>query len=274
MQYKIQTQFEKEDSRVEKVKVVVVDDNREIRGIIKQYLDSQNDVEVVGVAGDGMQALELLNQVEADVMVLDIIMPELDGFGVLERMSSCTGKRPDVIMLTALGQEDLVRKAINLGAKYYMVKPLDLGVLTQRVVELGRMKNQTVLSVPPIAAAAPQPARSLEEKITSIFLTIGIPAHIKGYHYLRYAVKLAVENNDIISRITKELYPSIAKHFDTTPSKVERAIRHAIEVAWNRGKIENINQLFGFHVYTKSDKPTNGEFIALVADKLIMEKSA
>jgi len=145
-------------------------------------------------------------------------------------------------------------------------------MILSRIREVAGSPKATVRRSVPVVNQQPQ--RNLEERITSIFLTIGIPAHIKGYHFLREAIKMVVENNDIINRITKELYPGIAKKFNTTPSKVERAIRHSIDVAWSRGKVENINQLFGYTVYDKNDKPTNGEFIALVADKLSMEYSA
>ena len=147
-----------------------------------------------------------------------------------------------------------------------MVKPLDMDILKARILELF---NPGADSLPRMS----YPQKSLDEKITSVFLTIGIPAHIKGYHYLREAVRMVFYEPDLINRITKELYPGIAKRFSTSASKVERAIRHAIEVAWTRGRIENINQIFGYNIYGKNDKPTNGEFIALVADKLIMERA-
>ena len=163
-----------------------------------------------------------------------------------------------------------MHKACNLGANYYMVKPLNVESLYKRTLELLGLKNGQRLT----GSVSVPVAKPLDEKITNVFLMVGIPAHIKGYHYLRYGVRLVVENSGIINRITKELYPAIAEHFETTPSKVERAIRHAIDVAWSRGKIENINRIFGFNICTKNDKPTNGEFIALVADKLSMEQSA
>ena len=163
----------------------------------------------------------------------------------------------------------MIRKAIGLGAKYYMVKPFDMDMVMKRIRELAGGQAFVKISAP-----VPDKGKNIEEKITNIFLLIGIPAHIKGYHFLREAIKMVVENGDIINSITKELYPGIAKKFKTTPSKVERAIRHAIDVAWNRGKVENINQLFGYKVYDSNDKPTNGEFIALIADKLNMERSA
>jgi len=201
---------------------------------------------------------------------MDMIMPQLDGLGVLEHLSTAGLQSfPSVICLSAVGQEDLIRRAIELGAKYYMVKPFDLGMMVKRIREVMRKVEPAKANV-----ASAGKSENLEERISNIFLTIGIPAHIKGYHFLREAIKMVVENSELINHITKELYPGIAKKFNTTPSKVERAIRHAIDVAWSRGKVENINKLFGYVVYSKNEKPTNGEFIALVADKLSMERSA
>jgi len=255
-----------------KTRVVIVDDNPYIREILSSFINMEGDMEVVGTAGDGYKGLELIKSIRPDVVLLDMVMPQMDGLGVLERLSqSSLENLPSIICLSAVGQEELIRKAIELGAKYYIVKPFDFELILNRIRELSGSPqiNHKVITPVPVNTH-----KNLEERITNVFLTIGIPAHIKGYHFLREAIKMVVEDNDIINRITKELYPSIAKKFNTTPSKVERAIRHSIDVAWSRGKVENINQLFGYVVYDKNDKPTNGEFIALVADKLSMECSA
>ncbi len=254
----------------QKIKVAVVDDNPHIREILASYIGLQEDMEIIGMASDGIRGKELILNTQPDVVILDMVMPQLDGLGVLEQLSkSSLEVLPAIICLSAVGQEELIRKAIDFGAKYYMIKPFDFEMVLKRIRELaGADKGARV------RPSIKQSGRNTEEKITNIFLTIGIPAHIKGYHFLREAIKMVVEDNDIINRITKELYPGIAKKFNTTPSKVERAIRHSIDVAWNRGKVENINQLFGYVVYDKNDKPTNGEFIALVADKLCMDQSA
>lgn len=171
------------------------------------------------------------------------------------------------MVVSAMRHEDMVRQACAMGAKYFMVKPADPETLAKRLLD---MLENTYIGRSQICMASAQP-KTLDEKITAVFLVIGIPAHIKGYHYLREAIRMVYFEPELINRITKELYPGIAKRFNTSASKVERAIRHSIEVAWTRGKIENINQLFGYNIYSKNDKPTNGEFIALVADKLIME---
>lgn len=256
------------------IKLLVVDDSAHLREILEDFFSRLPDIEVVGMVGDGLSALQILKTTAVDVMLIDIIMPHLDGFGVLERMATeQLVKRPEVIVLSALGDETMIFKACQLGAKYYMIKPFDLERLHQRIIEVSGLQPYKPATSSSKALTSPE-IRSLDEKITSVFLIVGIPAHIKGYHFLREGIKMVYYNSDIINSITKELYPGVAKKFKTTPSKVERAIRHAIEVAWTRGKIENINQIFGYNVYTKNDKPTNGEFIALIADKLIMERSA
>lgn len=255
-----------------KTRVVVIDDNPHIREIMSSFIGMQEDMEIAGMAGDGIRGKELILNVQPDVVLLDMVMPQMDGLGVLEQLNqSGLEQLPAIICLSAVGQEDLIRRAIDLGARYYMIKPFDFEMILNRIRELSGSPQQSRKAISPVPQA---PQKNLEEKITNIFLTIGIPAHIKGYHFLREAIKMVVEDNDIINRITKELYPGIAKKFNTTPSKVERAIRHSIDVAWSRGKVENINQLFGYVVYDKNDKPTNGEFIALVADKLSMERTA
>ena len=252
------------------IRIVIADDNVQVCTLLRLFFSAQPGCEVVGQAADGIETLEVLRNNKADVLLLDMIMPRLDGIGVLERLATEEWEDvPQTIVLTALGQEEIVRKATDLGARYYMIKPFDLDVLHKRVQEAVGQRIPRKAVVPPQIVQ-----RSMDEKITSIFLMIGIPAHIKGYHYLREGVRLVVEQPDMINRITKELYPSIARAFETSASKVERAIRHAIEVAWSRGKMENINQVFGYSVYTKDDKPTNGEFIALISDKLIMDNAS
>lgn len=257
----------------QRTRIVIIDDNSGIREIMSSYIEMQEDMEIVGVAGDGIEGLRVIQEINPDIAILDMIMPRLDGLGVLERINESTDQaNPLFICLSAVGQEELIRKAVGLGAKYYMIKPFDMEMLIKRIRELAGNKQGISKGEP--RALMQDKTKNLEEKITDIFLLIGIPAHIKGYHFLREAIKMVVKDGDVINRITKELYPGIAKEFKTTPSKVERAIRHAIDVAWNRGKVENINQLFGYVIYDENDKPTNGEFIALIADKLNMEKPA
>ena len=259
---------------METVRVIVADDNQQLREMIAQYLAQQSGIEIAGLASNGVEALNLVKEKEADVLVCDMIMPQMDGFSVLERLRSVS-KAPAVIALTALGRDDFIARAINLGACYYMVKPFDFSLLAQRIFEAsgaeGFAETVNIRLIPESAESAPN---SLEERIANLFLTVGIPAHIKGYQYLREAVKMVIDNPDLMGRITKELYPGIAHRFGTTSSKVERAIRHAIEVAWNRGRIEALDEAFGRNVCSLDDKPTNGEFIALVSDRLRIKESA
>ena len=257
------------------VRVVIADDNLQTREMLAQFLAQQNGIEIVGTANNGLEAIEEVQKQEPDVLICDMIMPQMDGYGVLERMRSMKlAKTPGVIVLTALSRDDFIARAINLGACYYMVKPFDFTLLAKRVFEVAGEKDRAeALAVQPNKSAASS-AESLEERIANLFLTVGIPAHVKGYQYLREGVRMVVDNPDLMGHITKELYPGIARRFDTTSSKVERAIRHAIEVAWNRGRIEALDEAFGKNVCSLNDKPTNGEFIALVSDRLRIKESA
>ena len=258
------------------VRVVVADDNIQLRDMVAEYLQEQNGIEVVGTAGDGVETLRLVTECEPDVLVCDLIMPQMDGYAVLERLQAMKlSKQPGVIALTALGRDDFISRAVNLGVNYYMVKPFDFMMLAQRVYEAaGESLRAEAMGARMIREQAPASGETLEERIANLFLTVGIPAHIKGYQYLREAVRMVIENPEMMSRITKELYPGIARKFGTTSSKVERAIRHAIEVAWNRGRIDALDEAFGKNVCSLDDKPTNGEFIALVADRLSVERTA
>ncbi|MEL7608789.1 MAG: sporulation transcription factor Spo0A [Bacillota bacterium] len=255
-----------------KYRILVADDHPAFQMQLRDHLSSQSEVGIVDVAADGKQALDMLRASRYDVLVVDLIMPKIDGFGILEQIhAGFIEQPPRVMVVSAMCNEEMVRHACALGARYFMAKPVDPESVYRRISDLLENSYSPSKSVPSVYP--PHQARSLDEKITSVFLVIGIPAHIKGYHYLREAIRMVYYKTDLINRITKELYPGIAKRFSTSPSKVERAIRHSIEVAWTRGKIENINQLFGYNIYSKNDKPTNGEFIALVADKLIMENA-
>ena len=240
--------------------ILIADDNPEFVEQLKQVFADSQQFEVCAVAYDGEEAEKLYAELKPDITLLDLVMPKKDGFGFLQSITKGSGK---IIVLSALSKDIFVSKAMSLGADYYMRKPCSFKELKVRAKELLDGDRPKV--------SANRYSREMDERISNIFITVGIPAHIKGYQFLREAIKMAVENPDIINSITKRLYPEVAKRFSTSPSKVERAIRHAIEVAWNRGKIENINSLFGVKVYGHNEKPTNGEFIALVADKMILE---
>lgn len=213
---------------------------------------------------DGKDARQYLDTTSPDVVITELVMNGEDGYALLEKYRDVK-----FIVASELKSEVFVIKALDLGAKYYLVKPLEYGVLEQRIMNVyeGERFGGKVVRKKSVSE------KTLDERISNIFVSVGIPAHIKGYQFLREGIKLAVDNPPIINAITKSLYPSIAKKYNTTSSKVERAIRHAIEVAWNRGKIENINNIFGVKVYNSAEKPTNGEFIALLADKMLLECS-
>ena len=260
---------------MEIVRVVVADDNVQLRNMITEYLSQQSGMEIVGAAANGLEAIKQVQEKQPDVLICDMIMPQMDGYGVLERLLEMKlEKQPKVIALTALGRDDFISRAIDLGVCYYMVKPFDFAMLAQRIYEAAGEEGRADALNMRMHQESSAGADNLEERIANLFLTVGIPAHIKGYQFLREAVKMVIDNPDLMGRITKELYPGIARHFGTTSSKVERAIRHAIEVAWNRGRIEALDEAFGRNVCSLDDKPTNGEFIALVSDRLRIKESA
>ncbi len=257
---------------MDRIRVMLADDNQSLLRLLEDYLSRQPDIEVVAAVSDGVEIPDKVCATLPELLVMDIIMPRQDGFMTLERLNRLEPAiRPKVIVLTGLARDDFILRAIALGASYYMVKPFDLGLLYARIVEIAREQPASVAEA---ARPAEPEGDSVDERITNLFLTLGIPAHIKGYQYLREGVHMVLENHELINRITKELYPGIAARFDTSASKVERAMRHAIEVAWSRGRLDTVNRMYGCKVFSREDKPTNGEFIAMVADKLAVKKTA
>lgn len=264
------------------IKILLADDNKDFCDVVSSYLNKQEDIEVVGVAYDGVDAFNKIRDLHPDIAIIDGIMPRLDGLGVLEKLNKSTSlaQKPMCIMLSAMSQEKITQRAIELGAEYYIVKPFDMESLASRIRQLKYEKSGKTISAASAANALQQTAQQnrssydLETKVTNILHEIGVPAHIRGYHYMREAIIMSVNDMDVLNYITKELYPSIAKKCNTTPSRVERAIRHAIEVAWNRGKIDAIDSLFGYTINNHKGKPTNSEFIALIADRLRLEQKA
>ncbi|MBB6635512.1 sporulation transcription factor Spo0A [Cohnella thailandensis] len=267
---------------MQRIEVFLADDNREFTNLLSEYIEEQDDMTVIGVAYNGEEVIRQLeeNRIVPDVMILDIIMPHLDGLGVLEKLRELNlSPMPKIIMLTAFGQETITQRAVQLGASYYILKPFDMDVLANRIRQLAG----AAVSTPAISASSSSTItrsativpigkpKNLDANITSIIHEIGVPAHIKGYQYLREAITMVYNNIEILGAITKTLYPAIAEKFKTTPSRVERAIRHAIEVAWTRGNIDSISHLFGYTINIAKSKPTNSEFIAMVADKLRIE---
>lgn len=266
---------------MKKIKVAIADDNKELVRALESHLSENPQIEVVHTVSNGKQCLEMLKDVVPDVLILDVIMPHLDGLAVLEEIhKEAAYHNIKVIMLTAFGQEDVMKQAVELGASYFMLKPFEMTRLEAKVLQCTQgiaTKQETEkkpLSHTGILQGA-QPEKldhqRLDMQITHLVKEIGIPAHIKGYGYLREAIQMVYLDVDLLSSVTKVLYPEIAKKFDTTPSRVERAIRHAIEVAWNRGNYEAIADLFGYSSHHMKQKPTNSEFVAMVADKLRVE---
>lgn len=262
---------------MKKIKIGIADDNREFCDILAEYFSEKDDIDLVFVSHDGLKTIENIKEKQPEILILDMIMPHLDGLGVLETINKTElEKYPRTIVLSAVGQEPITQKAISLGAEYYIVKPFNLDVLTKRIYQMAGVgderdsKMQYARAI--LKGEGHEDIKELEIEITNIIHEIGVPAHIKGYHYLRDAIIMVVEDIELLGAVTKELYPAIARENNTTPSRVERAIRHAIEVAWNRGRMETINNLFGYTVQCDKGKPTNSEFIAIIADKLRIER--
>ena len=280
----LQLRKRRKETVKEKITVLIADDNQEFSKTLATYLGNEKDMEVVGIAKDGVEAVEQIKELLPDVAILDVIMPHLDGLGVLEKLNnSSIVKAPICIMLSAVGQDKITQKAIALGADYYVVKPFDIELLIKRIREIKNFKptpnNNFIareVSVRKyIEISDNKSPENLEALVTNVIHEVGVPAHIKGYQYLREAIMMVINDIDVLNQITKRLYPKIATRFETTPSRVERAIRHAIEVAWGRGEQDMVENIFGYTVSAQKGKPTNSEFIAMIADKLRLElKSA
>ncbi len=285
----------------DKITILIADDNPDFANTVSGYIEEDEDFEIIAIARDGRQAVEMILNTEPDVALLDVIMPHLDGIGVLEQINAAKmKKRPLCIMLSAVGQDKITQRALDLGAEYYAMKPFDIEVLLQRIKDIKRdmqqpqSKNNSINGYninsmnpnmmmnsymareikTPYIEISPEKKKdeeNLEALVTNVIHEVGVPAHIKGYQYLREAIMMVVNNIDIINQITKQLYPDIAVKYHTTPSRVERAIRHAIEVAWNRGQPDVVENIFGYTISAAKGKPTNSEFIAMIADKLRLE---
>jgi len=249
---------------VEQMRVLIADDNKEFASILRDYLEEQEDIDVVGVAYNGLEALTLILEFMPDIVVLDVVMPYLDGIGVLEKLSERQlADRPKILMLSAFGQDSITRRAAELGADYYLVKPFDLATLAERLRQMFYWREPDAT-----ARRIRMEEESLDVLVTSILQKMGMPSNIKGFRYLRDAIIMVHYRPEYLSAVTKELYPEIAKKYSTTSSRVERAIRHAIQVAWNRGNIGFIEKLFGSVPGKSKRRPTNSEFIAFMADRI------
>ena len=248
-----------------KITTVMIADNAEdFCTALSGALQRSGGFQLVGTVNDGEQAIRMLTERKPDVLVLDLMLPKRDGLSVLKAMSTME-KKPAVLATSTFLTQYVSNAAANLGARYMMLKPCDMQTLVERLEEIRGGENHGKLP------AVRQDKAGIEALVTSIIHEIGVPAHIKGYQYLREAIIIAVNDMDVINAITKVLYPQVAKAFQTTPSRVERAIRHAIEVAWDRGDLDTLQRFFGYTVSNTKGKPTNSEFIALIADKLQLQ---
>ena len=241
--------------KVRKGRVLLADANEDFRALLKETVERTGEFEVIGSVGDGAEALRLVEEKLPDLVVTDMILPGLDGFGLMRR----AGNKSRFIVTSAFCSDRVVAEAMHLGAAFFFPKPCEAESLLERMRAL--MEEPEVVSQP----------LELKNMVTAIIHEIGVPAHIKGYQYLRESIMIAVEDMDVINAVTKVLYPEVAKRFSTTPSRVERAIRHAIEVAWDRGDLETLQRFFGYTVSNTKGKPTNSEFIAMIADRLTLE---
>lgn len=261
---------------MEKLQVAIADDNERMVQLLENIVKSDKDLEVVGKAENGEEIVDIIRHKEPDVVLLDIIMPKMDGLGVMQKVRQDTSikKTPAFIVVTAIGQEKITEDAFEMGADYYILKPFDNDMIIDRIKHIRRERERNFAAVHRAGAYESKDEyieRNLEMDVTNMIHEIGVPAHIKGYQYLRDAIIMSVGDSEMLNSITKILYPTIAKKHQTTSSRVERAIRHAIEVAWSRGKMDTIDELFGYTVNGGKGKPTNSEFIALIADKIRLE---
>ena len=248
---------------MEKIKVLMIDDNVNLVEMVKDYFENHPKIEIVGSANDGMEGLNIIKEgkLKYDLIVLDLIMPKKDGIGVLKELKN-SNIASNVIVATSYNAPDTIRKVSEYGASYYILKPFELTDLEEKILDtFNTNKSKSINLI----------SNNLQISISKMLHELGMPSHIKGYQYIREAISMVYDNPEIVGGITKELYPTLAGKFDTTVSRVERAIRHAIEVSWNRGDWDLMEEVFGHSVDIDKAKPTNSEFIVTVADKLRLE---
>lgn len=260
--------------------VAIAEDNPKTMELLNDMLENEDGIQVVGKARTGEEAYKMIVNSKPDVVLLDVIMPEMDGVEVMEKVKEEGGleKNPGFIVVSAAGSDEVAMDAFNMGANYFIMKPFKKEVVIDKIRRIGSygakprgLSLAGARKIKPYESQLEYMEQNLENDVTQILHEIGVPAHIKGYQYLRDAISASVTDQEMLASVTKVLYPNIAKKHQTTPSRVERAIRHAIEVAWNRGKMETINEIFGYTVSNGKGKPTNSEFIALLSDKIRLD---
>ena len=245
-----------------RIKVVLADANENFRTMLQQTIENTGEFDVVGSAGDGAEAWKMIERERPQLVITDVILPELDGFALLRRVKELPHP-PQVVVVSAFCSQRTVREAAELGVHFFLPKPCSEQSLLERIREAVHPVNPDERGEFPAA---------LEGIVTAMIHEIGVPAHIKGYQYLREAIMIAVGDMDVINAVTKVLYPEVARRYSTTPSRVERAVRHAIEVAWDRGDLETLQRYFGYTVSNTKGKPTNSEFIAMIADRIRLQR--
>lgn len=253
---------------VKKSKVLIVDSGEDFRYLMAETIEAEEDMVVVGTASDGIEALDMISERHPDIIIMDLVLAKLDGLSVLSRLSQ-THSSTAVIVVSGFFNEHVIQESAELGAYYFMPKPCDVPELLNRIRQFVSMGKSTESNKGVLVSKSNQ---NLASVVTEVLHEIGVPAHIKGYQYLREAIIMTVNDIDTINSVTKVLYPEVAAKFNTTPSRVERAIRHAIEVAWDRGDVETLQKFFGYTVSNVKGKPTNSEFIAMIADCLSLRR--
>lgn len=250
-----------------RIKLLVANDSAEFNRDYGRIFE-ESGMEIVYTQKDGMKLLEKIESIHPDVVLADLFMPRLDGIGVMKAIQSkVTGMRPMFVIISNFTSPTLEREVMMSGASYFAISPFNAADLSDRIIQLCSISG--IIPKSPARSQAPATEEpSLEIQVTEVLHQIGVPAHIKGYHYLRDSIIMAIETPDIINAVTKQLYPNVAKHYETTASRVERAIRHAIEVAWDRGDVDILNSYFGYTIHNTRGKPTNSEFIAMISDRL------
>jgi len=244
-------------------KILVADAGEDYRKVLVESISAEPNMQIVGQTGDGQELLQMVREQKPDLIVMDIILAQMDGVEVLQSLSEME-ERPRVLVVSGLARGTMAELAVRYGADHYMTKPCRSEVICERIRQLTGMDRESAQDM--------DRQYSMESRVTAIIHEIGVPAHIKGYHYLREAILYSIDNMEAINAVTKILYPEVAKRYNTTPSRVERAVRHAIEVAWDRGDLETLQKYFGYTVSNVKGKPTNSEFIAMISDKLRLQQ--